>query len=214
MGKDIFLKSAKAYVAGESDKGIIVLQEWWGLVPHIKDITDRFAKEGFMAIAPDLYDGKTAYNPNDAGKLMMGLFSNLSKAENILKEAINYLKSNGVKKIGITGFCCGGTLTWYFGKYGDALVPFYGLYQLAKIDFSTIKAPVLAIHAEKDEYVPLEDVKKTQEECKKYGINARFETFPGVNHAFLNDTRKEVYNEEAAKKAWAMAIEFFKTHLS
>lgn len=214
MGKDIDLKNTKAYLSGESDKGIIVLHEWWGLVPHIKDITDRFAREGFMAIAPDLYHGKTADNPNDAGTLMQELFSNLPKADEILKDTITYLKAQNVRKVGITGFCCGGTLTWYFGNYADALVPFYALYQLTNIDFSKIKAPVLAIHAEKDEYVPLKDVEKAKEECKKHGINAEFIIFEGVNHAFLNDTRKEVYNEEAAKKAWAKTIEFFKKHLS
>jgi len=214
MGKELTLKTAKAYLSGEGNKAIIVLHEWWGLVPHIKDITDRFAKEGFLAIAPDLYDGKTADNPNDAGALMQHLFSDLSKAEEIIKETIDYLKSQGAKKIGITGFCCGGTLTWYFGKYADALVPFYALYQLAPIDFSSIKAPVLAIHAEKDEFVPLSDVEKAKEECKKHGIKAEFIVYPGVNHAFLNDTRPEVYNEKAAKDAWEKAVNFFKKHLS
>ncbi len=214
MGKEISLNSAKAYISGESASAIIVLHEWWGLVPHIKDITDRFAKEGFLAIAIDLYDGKTADNPNDAGALMSELFSDLSKAKSIVEDTISYLKSNGAKKIGITGFCCGGTLTWYFGKYGDVLVPFYALYQLAPIDFSSIKAPVLAIHAEKDEYVPLSDVEKAKEECKKHGINAEFIIYPGVNHAFLNDTRPEVYNESAAKDAWQKAVSFFKKYLS
>src|SRR5215471_7948029 len=94
--------------------GVVVIQEWWGLVPHIEDLCRRFAKEGFMALAPDLYHGRAAKSPDEAGKLMMAL--DIDRAERDIKGAVTYLKnvpgmtSNGV---GVVGFCMGGALALY-----------------------------------------------------------------------------------------------------
>src|SRR5438874_38501 len=94
--------------------GVIVLQEYWGLVEHIKDIADRFASEGFTALAPDLYKGESAKDPDTAGKLMMAL--NIAETEKILRGAVNYLLSipeTVGEKVGVVGFCMGGQLALF-----------------------------------------------------------------------------------------------------
>ena len=97
-----------------SGPGVIVIQEWWGLVDHIKDVCDRFAGEGFVALAPDLYHGKPTKSPDEAGKLMMAL--RIDEAERDLSAAVEYLAtqdSTTSNKIGVVGFCMGGALSLY-----------------------------------------------------------------------------------------------------
>ncbi|WP_340690836.1 dienelactone hydrolase family protein [Hydrogenobacter thermophilus] len=234
MGRELKFKKDGVEISGylaepEFTKGplVIVIHEWWGLVPHIKDVCDRYAREGFFAFGIDLYKGKTADNPDDAGRLMQELMGQrLSEAEAMIKASLDYFKENDIGfvgrvqdyRIGMTGFCCGGTCTWYFGaKFSDefsALAPYYGLYSLVPIDFSAIKAPVLAVHAGKDAFVPLSEVLKAIEECNKYGVKAQFLIYSGVDHAFFNDTRPEVYNEEYAVDVWGKTVEFMKRHLT
>jgi carboxymethylenebutenolidase len=204
---------------------IMVFHEWWGLVKHIEDVCDRFAREGFYAFAIDLYKGKTADNPEDAGKLMMDLMQNrLQEAEDMVRASLEYFKKEDIGYVprvgefmcGATGYCCGGTCTWYFGSRLEdfkALVPYYGLYRLAEIDFSRIKVPVLAVHAGMDAFIPLSEVMEAIQKCNENKVNAQFLIYAGVDHAFFNDTRPEVYNEEYAKDVWLKTIEFFRTHL-
>ena len=233
MGRIISFKRDGVEVSGylaepEFGKGpmVFVFHEWWGLVDHIKDVCERYAKEGFFAFAIDLYKGETADNPEKAGKLMQDMFQNrLSEVEAMVSASIAYFKEQdmgyvariGEFMLGATGFCCGGTCTWYFGsKFAQdfkALAPYYGLYTLVPIDFSRIKAPVLAVHAGKDAFVPLSDVVRAIEECNKHNINAQFLIYTGVDHAFFNDTRPEVYHEEYANDVWEKTISFFNKHL-
>ncbi|MCS7083856.1 MAG: dienelactone hydrolase family protein [Aquificaceae bacterium] len=198
---------------------VIVIHEWWGLVDHIKDVCDRLAKEGFNAFGIDLYNGKTASDVQTASSLMQELFKNrLAESMESIAEVCNLLKQETKTKIGVMGFCCGGTCTWLAGaKLGDevsALVPFYGLYSIVDIDFAKIVSPVYAIHAGMDEFVSLEDVNKAIVKCNENSVNARFEIYCGVNHAFFNDSRPEVYNKELAKEVWEKTVEFFKKHLA
>ncbi len=233
MGRMISFNKNGVEVSGylaepEFGKGpmVFVFHEWWGLVDHIKDVCDRYAKEGFYAFGIDLYKGKTASDPENAGKLMQDLFQNrLMEAEAMVKASIDYFKEMdmgyvarvGEFMLGATGFCCGGTCTWYFGsKFANefkALVPYYGLYALVPIDFSKIKAPVLALHAGKDAFIPLSEVLKAIEECNKNNLQAQFVIYSGVDHAFFNNTRPEVYHEEYANDAWEKTIAFFNKYL-
>src|SRR5438067_8062817 len=108
-------KEAQGYLAIPSSgrgKGVVVIQEWWGLVPHIKDVADRFAAAGFTALAPDMYHGKTANEPDGAGKLFMAL--NIAQAEKDLQGATKYLKTHSsTARIGAVGFCMGGQLALF-----------------------------------------------------------------------------------------------------
>ena len=110
--------------------GVVVLQEWWGLVPHIEDIADRFAREGFVALAPDLYHGEKASGPDQAGKLMMAL--DIARTEKDLAGAIDYLQQQPAVAgagVGTVGFCMGGALSLFAASRNPevaACVVFYG----------------------------------------------------------------------------------------
>jgi len=231
MGKDITIEkgsvAVNGYLATPKGKGpgVIVIHEWWGLdspLSNIKELADMFASEGFITFAPDLYKGKSADNPDDAGKLMMDMFQNrLKEVEDMIKASVEYLKGleeTEPKKVGITGFCCGGTLSMYFASklcdMLDASVPFYGLPQLAPFDPKNIKIPIFFIMAEKDEFVNNDEVIDIGKEIWKNGVELQMKVYPGVNHAFLNTKRPEVYHEAFAKDAFKMTVEFFKRHLS
>ncbi|HZS48786.1 MAG TPA: dienelactone hydrolase family protein [Blastocatellia bacterium] len=197
--------------------GVIVIQEWWGLVSHIKDICDRFANEGFVALAPDLYHGETTKSPDEAGKMMMAL--RIDQAEKDLRGGINYLlelDSTTGNKVGTVGFCMGGALSLYAATKNPqvgACVVFYGGHPNVKPDLPNLNAPVLGIYAEKDGFVTPEVVHELEGKLKELGKAAEMHIYPGVDHAFFNDTRKEVYNANAAKDAWGRTIEFFRSNL-
>ena len=203
--------------ASGSGPGVIVIQEWWGLVPHIETVTDRFAAEGFVALAPDLYHGEKATSPDQAGKLMMAL--NIEHAAKDISGAIDFLQAQkGVtgSKVGTVGFCMGGALSLYVAtvnpKVGAAVV-FYGGHPNAKPDLAKLEAPVLGIWAGKDHFVTPEVVAGLDEALTKLGKPHQFHTYPDADHAFFNDTRPEVHDAAAAADAWQKTIAFFRLRL-
>lgn len=200
-----------------SGPGVIVIQEWWGLVDHIKDVCDRFADEGFVALAPDMYHGKTTKSPDEAGKLMMAL--RIDQAEKDLGAAVQYLlkqDSTTSKKLGVIGFCMGGALALYTATRNQnigACIVFYGIHSKVKPDLPNLQAPVLGIFGEKDRSVPPDVVHNLERQMKDLGKQVEMKIYPGANHAFFNDTRPEVYIAEAAADAWQRTLKFFREHL-
>lgn len=199
--------------------GVIVIQEWWGLVPHITKLADRFAAEGFTALAPDLYHGRCATNPDDAGRLMMGL--DVPQVAQDLRGAIDFLRGRpecSSKKVGTVGFCLGGQLSLFAAcVHADAVgacVDFYGVHPNVKPDVTKLAAPVLGLFAEKDAYVNAVVVKDLDDRLSKAGKKHEFKTYAGVDHAFFNDTRPEVFDAKAAEDAWKRTIAFFRANLS
>jgi carboxymethylenebutenolidase len=212
--------SARGYLAiPESGKGpgVVVLQEWWGLVPHVRDVADRFAREGFVALAPDLYHGETARSPDEAGKMMMAL--NIGRAERDLRGAVEYLLAHEAVEgagVGTVGFCMGGVLSLFAASKNErvgACVVFYGIHPKVEPDLDNLRAPVLGLYAERDQFVPPEAVRALEAELKKRGKSVEVHIYPGTDHAFFNDTRPEVYDPEAAADAWRRTVEFFRRHL-
>jgi carboxymethylenebutenolidase len=197
--------------------GVIVLQEWWGLAPHIKDVCDRFAAAGYVALAPDLYHGEVAKSPDEAGKLMMAL--RIDEAEKDLRGAIRFVANHEAtagEKVGTVGFCMGGALSLYAASKNPqvgACVIFYGIHPKVKPDLANLQAPVLGLYAERDSFVTLAVVHELERQLKEHGKSAEMHIYPGVDHAFFNDTRPEVYNEAAAKDAWDRVLRFFAEHL-
>jgi len=198
--------------------GVVVIQEWWGLVPHIEDLCRRFAKEGFVALAPDLYHGRAATSPDDAGKLMMAL--DIDRAEADIRGAVRYLESvpgmssNGV---GVVGFCMGGQLALYAAtKNPDvaAAVDFYGAHSKVKLDFSTMNAAVLGFFGEDDKSVPPATVRDIEKRIRDAGKDVEMHIYPGAKHAFFNDTRPEVYDPKAAQECWTRMLAFFRKRLA
>ena len=195
--------------------GVIVIQEWWGLVDHIKDVCERFANEGFVALAPDLYHGKATKSPDEAGKLMMAL--NIDQAEKDLSGAVGYLLDHDAvtgDKVGVVGFCMGGALALYAASKNaniNACVVFYGIHPNVKPDLANLQGPVLGNYAEKDQFVTPDAVHQLEEQLKALGKRVDFKIYPGTDHAFFNDTRPEVYNAQAAADAWQRTIQVLRS---
>jgi carboxymethylenebutenolidase len=210
--------STSGYLATPSSgtgRGVLVIQEWWGLVDHIKRVCDRFAAEGFSALAPDMYHGKTASEPDDAGKLFMAL--NIAQAEKDLRGAAKLLaEHSSTPKIGVVGFCMGGQLALFAATLNanvGACVDFYGVHPNVKPDYSKLSGPVLGLFAEKDGFVTPQTARDLDAAIKKAGKQSEIHIYPGVDHAFFNDDNTAAYNKPAAEDAWKRTLNFFKANL-
>jgi carboxymethylenebutenolidase len=195
--------------------GVLVLQEWWGLVGHIKSVCDRFAGEGFSALAPDLYHGKTTNEPDEAGKLFMAL--NIAHAEKDLRGAATSLaQHSSTARLGAVGFCMGGQLALFAATLDPkvaACVNFYGIHPNVKPDYAKLSAPVLGLFAENDQFVNPSVARQVDAEIKGAGKQSEIHIYPGVDHGFFNDDRPDVYNKAAAEDAWKRSLSHFRRHL-
>lgn len=195
-------------------KGVIVLQEWWGLNDHIKDVAERFARAGFTALAPDLYHGTVARSPDEAGKLLMAL--NIAQAETDLRGAVGDLRGLTGRPVGVVGFCMGGTLSFFAacanGEDVGACVIYYGGHPKIQYDFDRVQAPVLGHWAEHDEWAN-QSQKRFREAFEQYGKRYEFHTYPGTKHAFFNDERPQVHDAAAAALSWSRTLAFFDQNL-
>ena len=211
------LRGYLALPARASGPGVLVLQEWWGLVDHIRDVADRLARAGFVALAPDLYRGATATDPGAAGRLMMDLA--IPGAVRDLDAAATALLSQSAMvggTLGVVGFCMGGQLALLAGTKSrriGAVVDCYGIHPNVTLDLAGLAAPVLGIFAERDAFVPPVAARKLEAELRAAGKRSDFRIFPGVDHAFLNDTRADVYDAAAAERAWGLIVSFLRAEL-
>lgn len=197
-------------------KGIIVLQEWWGLVPHIQDLADRFATLGYLALAPDLWDGQKTTSPDEAGRLFMAL--NVHDATAKLAGAATALAKEGARgKLGVIGFCMGGQLALYAAgalpEVVGACVDFYGVHPNVRPNYAAIQAPVLGIFGEKDPSVTPQTGREIAAAIAAAGGRCETHVFP-AGHAFFNDARPEAYDAPSAAAAWRLTTQFFATNLS
>lgn len=224
MGERIEFKANGATRAGylarpaKPGPGVVVIQEWWGLVPHIEHVADRLAAEGFVALAPDLFHGQKATSPDQAGKLMMAM--GVDDAARDLAGAIDHLKTvQGVtgSAVGTVGFCMGGALSLFAACQNPevgACVDFYGGHPNIKPDLAALKAPVLGLFAGKDGFVSPDVVQDLDRRLTALGKRHTFHTYPEAQHAFFNDDRPEVYDAAAAKDAWNKTLAFFRRELA
>lgn len=195
--------------------GVIVIQEWWGLVPHIKSIAERFAQEGFIALAPDLFHGQTATEPDRAMQLTRSLA--WDSALHDLKAGAKYLKGlpacNG--KAGVVGFCMGGGLCYRFAAHSeapDAAVVFYGSSPNQLEEAKSVSCPVLGLYGEADARIT-GNAPALAEAFKAAGKSFEYHVYPGAPHAFFNDEAPS-YRREAAQDAWQRTLAFFRRHLA
>ena len=198
--------------------GLIVIQEWWGLVDHIKDLVNRFAAEGFVALAPDLFHGDMTKSPDQAGKLLMAL--NIGEAGKDIRGAARHLLAMPEvqpKKVGAIGFCMGGQLALYaateFPDEISAAIDFYGIHPKVAISSEKLRVPVQAHFAKRDNSVPESQARAFVNELKSGGKSID-EYFYDADHAFFNDTRPEVYSPDAANLAWTRSLAFLRAHLA
>jgi carboxymethylenebutenolidase len=197
--------------------GVVVIQEWWGLNPHIKEVAERFAAEGFVALAPDLYYGEVAAEPDEARKLAMALDRGRAVGEcSAAAKYLSGLSNVAPKKIGTVGFCMGGGLSLSTAAHNGvigAAVAFYGR-PLEADDTAKVGAPVLGLYGEEDQGIPVSLVRDFEEELAENNIPHEIHIYPGAGHAFFNETRPQAYHPEAAADAWERTLGWFRKHLA
>lgn len=204
--------------ASGAGPGVVVIQEWWGLVDHIKGVCERFAAEGFVALAPDLYHGRITAEPDEAGKEMMAL--RMDQASRDMSGAVDELlqRSSG-SGVGVIGFCMGGGLALVLATQRPdavkAVVPCYGLipWPDAKPEYSAMSAAVLGHYAENDEFFPPEKARELEDQLRGLGKDVEIVVHPGTSHAFFNDTRPEVHDPQEARLLWESSVDFFRRTL-
>jgi len=200
--------------ASGSGPAVVVIQEWWGIVSHIQDVVERFANEGFVAIAPDLYHGKTTKSPDEAGKMLMEIDADRAAQEIIGagKYALSRPECTS-KTYGVVGFCMGGALAQYAATKDanvGATVSFYGGFKKLHFDWENVRGPILLIYAGNDKGVPASQGHELEKQLKSMGKDVEVVVYPGTDHAFFNDTRPEVYDAEAAKDGWKRTLDLFR----
>jgi carboxymethylenebutenolidase len=201
-----------------SGPGLVVLQEWWGLDDHIRNVCDRFAQEGFFALAPDFFRGETTEQPDEAQQKMMAM--SMDEAEKDMRGAVDYLAEHeGVEGgIGAVGFCLGGGLAVWTATVNpkvSAVSTFYYVMPHGKPDFSKVGGPVLGHFGTNDDYISVDDAKALEQEIRDAsGAEVTFEFYEGAGHAFFADhNRIGTYHPEHARSAWQKTTDFFRRHL-
>ncbi len=209
--------TAQGYLAkptSGSGKGVIVFQEWWGLNDNIKGIADRFAAEGFVALAPDMYHGKLTAEPDEAGKLLMAL--NIEQAAKDAAGAIQYVKGITGGPVGTVGFCMGGALSLFAacnnGKDVGACIDYYGGHPAIKYNFAGLTAPVLGFWAENDGFANANQP-VIEAGTQEAGVPYEGITYPGTGHAFFNEEHEGTFDKAAADDTWNRALAFYRANL-
>jgi carboxymethylenebutenolidase len=210
-----------AVPASGSGPGVLVLQEWWGLVPQLKGVADRLAGEGFTALAPDLYHGEAAGHTemDKAAQLMTTLPPD--RAARDMLGALDFLLAHDATTgaaAGVVGFCMGGMLSFRIAALGKdkvaAAVPYYGAPLGDEPDWSGLSAAILGHFAETDDFFPPDAVQDLGERLRKSGKDVTIHVYPGTGHAFANEEDPlGTHNETAANQAWTRTIEFLRKHL-
>jgi carboxymethylenebutenolidase len=216
--------SAEAYLAlpqSGSGPGVVLIQEWWGLNPHIRDVADRLAGEGFVTLAPDLFHGAKTTEPDEATRLMMGLA--MDRAARDIAGAAGYLAGRPevtATGIGTVGFCMGGSLALWSATLSDdvrAAVGFYPAMPWERMSptWSRYDGKTAIIHTDEHEGGSRgAGVQQARTAIEAAGGQVTLYDYPGTDHAFFNDTRPEAYNPEAAERAWSRTVEFLRERLS
>jgi carboxymethylenebutenolidase len=212
MGEVVMFDGIAAYEAEGGDPCVVVLHEWWGLVPHIKDVCDRFAAAGFTAFAPDLYDGVTApeTEPDQAEWLLARLDRERAIADVV--SVVNEVRRRGATRVALVGFCMGSALAIAASAVCavDATVGYYGIWPHA--GERTITSPVMVHVAEHEEHnwpaLPAHFPGWFA------GMpNVQVFIYDGTQHAFFNDVRPDLYDEAAARLSWDRTLAFLREHL-
>jgi carboxymethylenebutenolidase len=224
----------EAEAVGEPRGAVIVIQEIWGLVDHIRDVTDRFAAQGYLAVAPDLlghvdltpFDGQELQelmsSPDEQTRLAaqprLRALTDPARTPEFAEWAVIALRDvvDGVLdrigtrgRVAVVGFCFGGTYAWSLALHEPRLraaVPFYGRFPEGG-DPSAIRCPVLAFYGEEDHGIT-DEVPELERRMRDAGVDFTARVYHGVGHAFFNDSRRTVYDREAAEDAWQRTLAF------
>lgn len=215
--------TASGYLAlpsSGSGPAVIVIQEWWGLVGHITDVADRFAAEGFVALAPDLYHGVATTEPSDAMRLMMGMA--MDTAAHDIAGAADYLATRPEvtsHKMGVVGFCLGGSLALWAPTLSSRVVAAVGFYPAVPWErmeptWQNYQGKSAMIHcSEHDGTSAATGIQQAVKAISQAGGSVQTFDYPGTDHAFFNSDRPEVFSAEAAQSAWTRTVELFRSSL-
>jgi carboxymethylenebutenolidase len=204
-----------ALPAGDLGAGVLVVQEWWGLVPHIRDVVQRFANAGFVAMAVDHYRGQATTEPDEAQKLMMGLRIG-QVADELAVAADTLLDQPAVNStgVGVVGFCMGGGLALLGPTVSDAITAAVAFYPAMPWpdyapDWSRYRSKAALIHkAESDEPSTGAAIADYVRQIERHGGQVQVDEYPGSVHAFFNDDRPEVFQADHARRAWEQTCVF------
>ncbi len=198
---------------GDQRPGVVVIQEYWGLVPHIKDVAGRFARQGYLTLAPDLYHGKTTLEAAEAQHLARGL--DWGRAVQEIAGAVRYLReTEQATRVGIVGFCMGGALAILGATQPgvDAYAAFYG-FPPGQGQLDRVTAPGLIFFGEQENVFSIPDAQAFAEKQRKQGRDTDVIVYPGAGHAFFNDDRPEAYRRDPANDAWRRILDLFGRYL-
>lgn len=199
--------------ADENTRGVILIQEYWGLNDNIRDIAARYAAENFTAIAPDLYRGKSAKTPAEATELMHALKTD--DGVDIIKRAATTAREKyGFDKLGISGFCMGGTFALRAAcelKDFGAACPFYGDVPPEDV-LKNLQTPTVFFAGTKDKWINPAKVAELRQIAMQHNLPIETVSYD-ADHAFFNDTRPEVYDAGAANDAWGKVLAHFRANL-
>jgi carboxymethylenebutenolidase len=209
-------KRGSAYLAlpGQgSGSGVLLLHAWWGLNDFFKELADRLAAEGFVVLAPDLYDGKTASTIEDAERLGSALDANAREAIGSVTAAAGYLLGHPASRgsrIGAIGFSLGSAYAIWLSTLKPevaAVVLFYGVWPEESFARET-GAAFLGHFAEHDPYASHEDMRQFEAQLRSAGKQATFFVYPGTGHWFFEEDRPDAFDADAAGIAWQATVDF------
>lgn len=209
-----------ALPAGGTGPGVIVIQEWWGLTDHIRDVADRLAAEGFVALAPDLFGGSVAHDGDEAAEMMSKLPEELGAR--LLAGAVDYLLGQEAvtsSTVGTVGFCMGGgfvlALAAQQGEKISAAVPFYGVGQGVPASYAGVRAKIQGHYANEDSSYPVEKAHAQEQQIREEsGAEVTF-FYYDAPHAFHNDENPSGnYRADSAEVAWGRTVDFLRQNIS
>lgn len=220
-GEAVDYNGARGYVArpaGEPSAGLIVIHEWWGLNDHIRELADRLAAEGYIALAVDLHDGEVAADADKARELTTAAMNDPDRVDANLQAAFRWLREEGgVEQIGSIGWCFGGAMSlraaMLLPQELDAAVIYYGRLVTEKERLAPLEMPILGIFGGRDRGIPVESVREFERTLQSLGKTAEIVIYDDAEHAFLNPSGARYAPEEAAD-AWRRTIEFLAEHLA
>jgi carboxymethylenebutenolidase len=206
--------------AGGRGPGLIVIQEWWGLDDHVADLVDRFAGQGFVTLAPDLYGGRVAHDSGEAGEMLQAL--PVDRAVRDLSGAVDHLLADPdvtSSTVGVVGYCMGGgfvlKLAAQEGPRIGAAVPYYGVGPGVPDEYRSVTAPIQGHYGEQDAMYPVEQAREQEAQIRAESQGpVEFFYYP-AGHAFHNDRDKMgTYDAESATLAWDRTLEFLRTNVT
>lgn len=213
---DVNGKSVNAYLAGPwtdgGKPGVLVLHAWWGLKPFFKQVCDRLAEQGFLALAPDLRNGEIAETIEAAKELMQR--SDSQFVGDVVVAAKDYLLANSTgTKIGVIGFSMGAAWSLVLAsEHPDQVAATVLFYGADSVDFGKVKSKILGHYSDSDEWEPIDGVRTMEADMKAANVDATLHIYPNVGHWFVESDRPE-YDSSAATLAWERTFEFLKKNL-